>query len=107
MGARPQSWSFTRDVLASSVRGNAVHLCRISTGEPIANIVYLQRKRSVDVLYISPQGHYACDRDVSADLLYVVETEDGRQLTLTPDQFANQFGWTNDPQQVRLLGNPQ
>ncbi|MDA1013325.1 MAG: WD40 repeat domain-containing protein, partial [Planctomycetota bacterium] len=105
MTAKPQSWSFARDVLASSTRGNAVHLGRISTGEPIANIVYLQRERSVDVLYISPQGHYACDRDVEADLLYVVETEDGRQLTLTPTEFSNRYNWTNDPSQVKLLGD--
>ena len=36
------------------------------------------------------------------ELVHVVQTDDDRQITLTPQEFAEQYGWKNDPSQVRL-----
>jgi len=35
------------------------------------------------------------------NLVYIVQTDDG-QYTLTPDEFAQRFGWKNDPSKVTL-----
>ena len=37
----------------------------------------------------------------------MVQTDDGSQLTLTPDEFAAKYGWQNDPERVRLTENVQ
>jgi hypothetical protein len=36
-------------------------------------------------------------------IVYVVLTDDDRQETLTPQEFAEQYGWQNDPERVQLL----
>jgi hypothetical protein len=30
--------------------------------------------------------------------------DDGGQVTLTPEEFAQKYGWKNDPERVRLTG---
>ena len=41
--------------------------------------------------------------EVDRTLVYVVETDDGAQHIMTPDEFAAKYDWQNDPEQVRLL----
>ena len=53
-------------------------------------------------LVLTPEGHYRGSPFVERNLVYVVETTAGEQLTLTPTEFATKFGWKNDPTQVRL-----
>jgi hypothetical protein len=36
------------------------------------------------------------------DLVYVALFDDGRQETLSPEEFARRFDWTNDPEKVCL-----
>ena len=50
-------------------------------------------------LAISGAGHFDGD---PAQLVYVALTDDDRQLTFTPEEFAEKYGWKNDPSQVRL-----
>ncbi|MBC7815555.1 MAG: hypothetical protein IAG10_01505 [Planctomycetaceae bacterium] len=63
-------------------------------------------------LIISADGHFwsndqsqgpfwATKGSVPNTLVYVVQTASGQQ-TLTPVEFANRYGWQNDPSQVRL-----
>jgi serine/threonine protein kinase/WD40 repeat protein len=53
---------------------------------------------------ISPDGHYRASDgfDAEAELVYVVETDRGQQ-TLRPSEFAERFGWRNDPEKVQAL----
>ena len=47
-------------------------------------------------------GHYRGSRKIDEHLVYVAMTEQGEQLTLTPDEFSRRFGWKNDPSKVRF-----
>ncbi|MBC8872197.1 MAG: protein kinase [Planctomycetes bacterium] len=54
---------------------------------------------------LSPDGHWRASPGTEKEALrnefvYVVLTDDGRQLTLTPDEFEQQYGWKNDPAKV-------
>jgi WD40 repeat protein len=97
------AFSAHSDTVASAAPGSAVHLWRGSTGNPIAALVFLDQ----DLLYLSPEGHYLTVPEVEEDLVYVVQTDDGQQLTLTPVEFSEQYGWKNDPSMVRLGGNQE
>ena len=39
---------------------------------------------------------------VEKQIVYVAQTADGTQQTLTPAEFAKKFNWKNDPNQVKL-----
>lgn len=52
-------------------------------------------------VFISPEGHYRGSPQIERQLVYVVLTDDGRQETLTPDEFAQKYGWKNAPARVR------
>jgi hypothetical protein len=56
---------------------------------------------SVGGLAVSHNGHFSGSPGAEADLVYVVETEEGR-ASLTLDEFSKKHGWTNDPERVRL-----
>ncbi len=46
---------------------------------------------------ISADGHYGGSPGVEKELVYVALTDSGEQLTLTPAEFAERYGWKNDP----------
>ena len=50
------------------------------------------------------RGHYRGSLKIERDLRYVPQLADGSQVTLTPAEFAQRFGWKNDPEKVRLVG---
>ena len=50
----------------------------------------------------TPQGHYLGTEGVEVELPYVVLTDSGEQITLTPEEFAKQYGWKNDTAKVPL-----
>ena len=52
---------------------------------------------SLGTLHVSPQGHYRAPPEVEKQIVYVVLTESGEQLTLAPEEFAKKYGWKNDP----------
>ncbi len=39
---------------------------------------------------------------MSEDVVYVALTDDGRQVTLRPAEFAVTYGWKNDSEKIRL-----
>ena len=53
-------------------------------------------------LFLSPEGHIRCSPAMSEDVVYVALTDDGRQVTLRPAEFAAAYGWKNDPERIRL-----
>jgi hypothetical protein len=53
-------------------------------------------------LFLSPEGHVRCSPAMSEDVVYVALTDDGRQVTLRPAEFAAKYGWKNDPEKIRL-----
>ena len=53
-------------------------------------------------LFLSPEGHMRCSPTMSEDVVYVALTDDGRQITLRPAEFAAKYGWKNDPEKIRL-----
>ena len=55
---------------------------------------------------IGPDGHYRGTRKIDDHIVYVALTEDGRQETYAPGAFRTKFGWRNDPDKVRLFGEP-
>ena len=50
---------------------------------------------------ISPHGHCRGTAGLGRELVYVVQTDRGQE-TLTPEVFAKEYGWTNDPTQCDL-----
>jgi hypothetical protein len=52
-------------------------------------------------LFVSPRGHYYESPGVEEEIVYVVQRDDS-QHNLTPAEFAREFGWTNDPDSVKL-----
>jgi WD40 repeat protein len=52
---------------------------------------------------ISPEGHFRGTPGVEKELVYVVQTDAGPE-TLTPDEFAQRYGWKNDPEKVHPVG---
>ena len=53
-------------------------------------------------LVISPKGHYRGSPFGEQQIVYVTQTADGTQRTLTLAEFAKKYGWQNDPSQVKL-----
>jgi hypothetical protein len=74
--------------------------CRIRDGRTGKLLGTLLTVRDCRPVVISPEGHYSAPVDVEDELVYVVETDDGRQQTLAPQEFARRFNWKNDPDQA-------
>ena len=55
-------------------------------------------------LCLGPTGHYRGSPGVEDQIVYVAMLEDGSQRTYTPAEFAETFGWKNDPDKATLLG---
>ena len=56
----------------------------------------------LDVI-LSPDGHYKAFGTGAENLLvYLVETEAGERLTLSPRDFNAKYGWTNSPAKVKI-----
>jgi WD40 repeat protein len=79
---------------------NAVYFASGRDGSPLGVSMLLADDKYVA---ISAEGHYAGSPGVDAELVYKVDTEDGKKLELTPDVFAKKYGWSNDPKKVKLL----
>jgi hypothetical protein len=53
--------------------------------------------RSGEGIFVSPEGHYKATDGIADEIVYVVEKDDGTQETLTPQEMADKYHWTNDP----------
>ena len=71
------------------------------TGRPLATVLPIKDNRFA---IISPEGHYAGSPDIEDELLYVALTDEGQYLTFTPKEFAEKYGWKNDPARVHMPG---
>ena len=72
------------------------------TGQHLATLAPLV---DGDLIVITPDGHYMSSRKgVEDELVYVVESDTGQQ-TFTPTEFANKYGWKNDPSRAKLSSN--
>lgn len=85
--------------VGASIVGGSIYLWETETGDPIGRVVLLPDRQYVCV---NPEGHYVATPEIEEDLVYVVQTDSGEQLTLAPADFAKKYGWKNDPQKVRL-----
>ena len=55
---------------------------------------------------IGPDGHYVGSAGVEKHIVYVTVTDDGKQETYTPAEFARRYGWKNDPSKARFAAVP-
>ncbi len=53
-------------------------------------------------LALTPEGHYRGSPGIEGELVYVAATDEGTEI-LRPSEFAEKYGWKNDPEKVRLL----
>ncbi len=83
----------------ATVVGCALRLWDSDSGQPLGAMIPLPDDR---YLAVSPEGHFRPAR-AERELVYVVQTEKGQE-TLSPEQFAQKYGWKNDPDRVRLTG---
>ena len=56
-------------------------------------------------LAFSGDGHFRILGDLRDDIVYVVQTDQGEQLTLSGEEFTVKYGWKNDPAKVSLTGD--
>jgi serine/threonine protein kinase/WD40 repeat protein/formylglycine-generating enzyme required for sulfatase activity len=54
-------------------------------------------------LCLGPTGHYRGSPGVEDQIVYVAMLPDGSQRTYTPAEFAEKYGWQNDPDKATLL----
>ena len=92
---RPCAFSPERRLVAFPGQG-LIRLHRLDDGKLLRTILSLR-----DDLHgvLSPEGHYRGSPGLEEELVYVVQTDQGQE-TLTPDQFAEKYGWKNDPGRV-------
>jgi WD40 repeat protein len=82
---------------------SAIRLREIDSGEIAQTILSL---RDQQYAVVSPDGHFRGSPDVQQEFVYVAVTEAGEQITLTPVEFAEKYGWKNDPAKVTMLPEP-
>jgi WD40 repeat protein len=85
--------------LLASLGGSATWIWDVETSRCRGTLLQLLNDR---YLVISPDGHYTGSPRAERELVYVVETDQGQE-TLTPEEFAQRYGWKSDPARVRLL----
>jgi formylglycine-generating enzyme required for sulfatase activity/serine/threonine protein kinase/WD40 repeat protein len=54
-------------------------------------------------LCVGPTGHYRGSAKIDVHVVYVAMHDDGSQVTYTPAEFREKFGWKNDPEKATLL----
>jgi eukaryotic-like serine/threonine-protein kinase len=107
VGGRPGVWNFLpeRGLLQNGCHSYAVRFRQIDDNRPHAALVLLRRAQTSLALTVTPEGHYHSSQQLEAELMYVVQTEQGQQL-LSPTQFSLAYDWKNDPHAVRLVQSP-
>ena len=54
-------------------------------------------------LCVGPTGHYRGSEKIDDHIVYVAMHDDGNQVTYTPAEFRQKFGWKNEPEKATLL----
>jgi len=97
---RTIAWSPDGSTLAIGAQDGTLWLWDVVAGYPHTVFAVLRGNRP---LVVSSDGHYAGPPGVEAELVYVVQTDQGQQM-LSPAEFVEKYGWKNDPHKVRLAG---
>jgi WD40 repeat protein len=98
---RTAAFSPDGHLLAGGGPAYALRVWDVATGQALGTVAVLRQ----DELVVGPDGSYRAPAVLDAELVYVVETERGQE-TLPPPAFTRTYGWTNDPDRVRLLPPP-
>src|SRR4029079_5274499 len=69
-------------------------------GRPLASFVHLNGGKGA---VIGEDGNYLADADAEAELLFVTQPEQGPAALLSPREFADTYGWKNEPSRVGAL----
>ena len=56
-----------------------------------------------DWLCVGPTGHYRGSAKIDDHIVYVAMHDGGSQVTYTPAEFREKFGWKNDPTKATLM----
>jgi WD40 repeat protein/serine/threonine protein kinase len=94
------AWADGDKALIAGRQDGRFDLWSSASGKLRCTLVNLRDKQW---LAVSPEGHYDGPPDIERELVYVVQTESGQE-TLSPQQFADKYTWTNDLE--RLRGEP-
>jgi WD40 repeat protein len=54
-------------------------------------------------LCVGPTGHCRGSKGVAEHIVYVAQLDDGSNITLSPQEFTQRFGWKNNPEKATLL----
>jgi WD40 repeat protein/serine/threonine protein kinase len=85
-------------LLAQTCGAYTVRIWEGLTGQPRGTLLVLRQGE----LLVAPDGRYREFANFGQEIVHVVETDQGQQ-TLSPAEFAQAYGWNNDPKDVRLL----
>jgi len=83
--------------LAAMQETSVIRLHDLATDRLVNTLVVLQAGQWAAV---DPAGHWRGSSGAEKEFVFLVQTEDGEQLTLTVAEFADKYGWTNDPSKV-------
>ncbi len=98
----PIRWLDDRRRLVFGMRGQfPIQSLDIRRGSKLGTL--FPRLRDGSWVCISPGGHWRGSKDAERHLVYVALHGDGSMTTHTPSDFAEQFGWANDPERATLL----
>ncbi|HEX7379752.1 MAG TPA: hypothetical protein VF278_21690, partial [Pirellulales bacterium] len=92
------AWSPDGAYLAYRAHDGAVCIANAITGQVIDELLSFTRGRA---LAVSPSGHYRASPRFDAELVYVIETDAGQE-TSSPQEFADKYGWRNEPSLVGM-----
>ena len=102
-------WSAETEIVASGTDGLSLHLWCARTGRPLSVCLLNKIDANLLLTLLSPEGHYRIKAEYRGDIdefqrkvVYVFETDRG-QKTLSPAEFADRFGWKNDPSQAVFM----
>ncbi|MCY2994187.1 MAG: hypothetical protein NTY19_40875 [Planctomycetota bacterium] len=79
--------------------GGIARIWNVQTGSPQGSVLQLANGQGA---LLSAEGHYQGTDQAQEAIVYVAEQDDGLQVTLPPSEFAKRYGWTNDPQRVKI-----
>ena len=73
--------------------------CCTADGRPLGVLLWGERFAQ---LAVTADGHFRGSARVEREIRMVVQRRDGSSETLTPAEFAQKYGFQNDPAKVRL-----
>jgi len=86
-------WFSSDGLLFVRCQDGTFDLCRLVDGGLVGRVLLLEGNQDA---VISPDGHYTGPPGMEKRIVYVVLTDRGEQLTLSPEEFSKKYGWKND-----------